>query len=249
FAQIILAHPGENDASTALLKKLKKLQASSQAENEEILTEIKLVRDSLAHLFDQRTLEAVEQQMAILEQIRLENERADSIQAAKERLVMTEGRLKMLGLLTSATDHFITRAKDLRDEFKARGKKALLNGSAVQQLTARINAYSEAYEELNQHENEIKDLLDAYWEEDLTIYKTEGLLDFALNDVHKQTNLSANSLIEDIQNFRDPRVKKKNKRRKPEIERDIGEFVFDLNNLIDELTDRKSEVFQLLNEI
>ncbi|MEM7514511.1 MAG: hypothetical protein AAF388_26520, partial [Bacteroidota bacterium] len=46
FAQIILAHPGENDASTALLKKLKKLQASSQAENEEILTEIKLVRDS-----------------------------------------------------------------------------------------------------------------------------------------------------------------------------------------------------------
>ena len=249
FAQIIVARRGQAGGSAALIRKIEQLQSSVAAGDASVQSEISQLKDSLALYFDQKTMAAVEQQLAVYEKIRLENERADSLQRAQNALLTRQGRLEAMGLLTSSLDHYITRAEDLRDIFEFSGYKALNNGFVVEELSAKIQAYNEAYEELNKSKNKILDLAEVYWADNYEVRsRIRALLEYTLDDVHKMTTLSANNLINDISDYRDPRVKKRDKRAKREITSDIDEFTYNLRNKLSTLISRKSEVYQLLEK-
>ena len=225
------------------------MQTSVRSGDASVKGEIAGLRDSLAQMFDQSTMKAVEQQLIIYEKIRQENARADSLQRAQQLMRLEQGRLETMGLLTSSIDHFISRAKDLRDAFEFNGHKAFTNTLAVDELNARIAAYNEAYEDLDRNRNRIIDMTESYWPESYEARaRARDLLEFALDDVHKMTNLSSNNLIRDLADYRDPRVKRRDKRAKREIQSDIDRFCYDLRNKIGTLELRKSEVFQVLDQ-
>ena len=251
FAEIVVEPLNESGNHADLLKKLENLKKSSRTGEQEIIAEIRALRDSLSNSLGAQTLAFIEQQMEIYGQIRRENEVRDSLEQASEQRMLAFGRQEMKSILTSAIDHYITRTQDLRDEFKLNGFKAFNNGWVTESLDEKISAYNDAYEELNKNKNKILDLAELYWkgaENYRKVDRTRQLLEYALDEVHKMTTLSSNNLLNDVRNYRDPRVKRKNKRKKKEIQSDMDRFVYDLSNRLTTLIDRKSEVFQLLDE-
>lgn len=236
----------EYDRQQQLIRELEaiKNQLSEESSIDEALAAF---GSSQLNALDQQFLKAIDQQMRIRDEIKIENDRRSKLLAEEQAVSLQKGRLETRNLLNAVIDHFITRSKDLKDDLQFKGKKVFQRDWIVMEIGKTIDAYSEAYEELNRNRNKILNMVSTYWPEDYPkLNQTEQLLQFALDDLHKTTALSATPLIHEINDFN--QGKGSNKRRKQELLSDIESLAFKLSKEIDTLTDRKSKVFQLLQQ-
>lgn len=196
---------------------------------------------------DEQFLKAIDQQMQLRDQIRAENDRRADLLAAERAATLQRGRLETRNLLNSVVDHYISRSLDLKDILQFRGKQVFNRDWVVAEIKEKIDAYSEAYEALNRNREKILNMVASYWPDDYPkVNQTQQLLQYALDDLHKTTALTANPLLNSINEFNQGKGNKK--RRKTELAAQVEALVYELSIKINTLTDRKSKIFQLLQQ-
>lgn len=162
----------------------------------------------------------------------------------RKLLEIKYAKANLLPLLTGAFDHYISRTRDLRDDFRRRGPKVFNDlGLNITELNKRIVSYSEAYEELNKSRSAFVANLEMYWADPYIKIKMTNLMSAALDNFHKGQVLKYNILLNDIDNYNQ---KTKGKRRRAEIQHDIDEYVEILSHNIDILERDKAAVVQQL---
>ncbi len=162
----------------------------------------------------------------------------------RKRLELKYAKANLLPLLTGAFDHYLSRTRDLRDDFRRRGSKVFNDlGLNITELNKRIASYSEAYEELNKSRSAFVANLEMYWADPYIKIKMTNLMSAALDNFHKGQVLKYNILLNDIDNYNQ---KTKGKRRRAEIQHDIDEYVEILSQNIDILERDKAAVVQQL---
>lgn len=235
----------EYDRQKQLIAELQ--QIKKQIGDQSDITQILDAFDEQLTTMDQRFLQAIDQQLRIRDEIKAENERREDLLTTERAASLQKGRLETRNLLNSVMDHYISRSLDLKDILQFKGNKVFQRDWIVAEIAEVINAYSEAYEELNRNRNKLQNMVSSYWPDDYPkLNQTEQLLQYALDDLHKTTALTATPLLNEVNDFNQGKGNKK--RRKKELISDIEKLVYELSIKINTLTDRKSKVFQLLEQ-
>ncbi len=242
--KVYIGKGNEQDNYKRLFKKIEELQKDKVD-----ATLIKAELDTFANQYlsqvDAKILEGIEQQVFLLDNLRLENERKDSLVRAERVAVVTAGKKKTLDLFSKDMRHFVSRALDVEDAFRLKGNKIFKNRNAQVEVAQTIMNYSEAYEELNKNRNVIISGVEEYWEDENRTSDAERLLEYALDDLHKLTMLTANDLIRDV-NCVSIKKERKCPRKKSALKSDIERFYRELHYRIDILKGKQDQILEKL---
>ncbi len=214
-----------------------------------------LLQDKMEELVNSQTTELerrfadqLKDQILLYQEIKDENDRREAQWQAQRVQRINAGRSQVHHTVSTLLDHFISRARDLKDEFEFRQSQIFRNYNAIQDINDKIEGYSEAYEQLNAARDSINYNTARYWDGDCAmIYESRSLLDFALDILHKDKMLSARPLCEDINNYI-LAERKSERRRKEEIQADIDSFTYSSEKMIETLERRKTEVIKKMEE-
>jgi len=214
--------------------------------------ELKSIIHDYNSSIDQKMLSGIQQQVELLESIRRENEKTavliddqKKIEEEKEQKRIKQGKVETLNLIGSTFDHYLSRLKDLRDIFESKGDQVFYNNNVLLIVKERIDAYSEAYESVDKNRKLMMNKVDDYWQKEILTLEFRRLLDEILEKTHKQTNLTFNLIISDIDHFNNGRGLKK-RRKKSAIKQDIRTYVTKVSNDIETLEKEKERVYQKL---
>lgn len=228
---------GELQGANALqADQLKSLLQSEFAGQKEVLDQL-----------NEKYFTNLNQQLALYEKIRLENEKKAALLDREKSEGLRKGKKQTLDLFTADIDHFTSRALDLRDAFKNKGSNVYYNNKVLKEIGEKISSYSESYEALNKNRKKIINGVEEYWEDQFRVIDARELVDYALEDLHKQTMLTTNLLINDINEFNLGKTKNR-KRKKQELQNDIDRFVLELGYKLDTLKEKKERIFQKLGD-
>lgn len=226
---IIIGDDKKKDEVEAILRKLEEIQKSSLNLSD---FEIKLVD------FEKKLFEG---QQTIVKRVELQY----LLEKEKIKLRNSERRLKVLPPITGSIDLYISRARDLKDEFKRR-KNGLFydNGKNINHINWRIISYSEAYEVLESNRQNYIIAVTEYWPEHQQIVSEfELLLKSILDHLHKTRILNYELVLGHIEKFNN---REKGRRKKNEIQYDIDEFVGYLDQQIEIIERDKAKIIQAL---
>jgi len=176
----ILLHKKTNkeQAVTALSSELKKINVSlSQAVNKDDAASKKI-----AHALDS-LLGMVTSQYRISEM------------ELKSAVQLAEGREKYYPQITYALESYLNEAKDIRDIFKNMLAFSLQNPKSFFLFDSTIKVYNKFYNELNNNNNEYEKAVQTYWKSDELASGFHNVFDYAINDIHRTSILTLNTLF------------------------------------------------------
>lgn len=212
----------------------------------ELKNELALLFQQQNSAIDGKILNGIQQQVQVLEEIRMSNQKKRELLDLEKNRTVKEGKMKTLNAIGSTFDHYLSRLKDLRDAFKFRGDQAFDDDEIVSYLQKRIDNYSLAYEQLDELRKTIMNDITQYWEDQMLTFEWRTLLNETLERTHKQTVLKRNEIIiEDINKY-NKGGRKQRKGKKAVIKNEIKSFVSELSHQIEFLEKEKERLYQKL---
>lgn len=239
---ITLSRPSDEDQEEQImLDSLQRILSSSSANMQE---QMKQYLNQLSEK-DRAIAQSLAENMEVLQRIEEQNRIQAELEAEKEQKQMAMGRLETVNLLSTKVDHFITKAKDVKDIFQENGKRVFAYNRAIVEINEKVVAYNEAYEDLNKSREEIANKTATYWPEEPTaLFDVTRLFDFALDNFHKTTMLQANRLIS---RMKDQIEGKGSSKEKKAIKEEVDDFVYEADKQINTLSERRSTTLRQLN--
>jgi hypothetical protein len=226
FHKIILGSP-EDKKYIAIFRKELDARMNEIASSSSLKTEA-----LLAELYDS------------ISAIRIEKEELSYIIEMQKRNFRTR---RVLPVIDSVYDIYLSRTKDLRDAMIQYGEKVFYNPVYTGFVQERIDGYNGAYELLIARKGFIINLSELYWDEPVPSEVRRFIEYETLQNFHRRVVLKSNvGIINSITAYNN---REKGRRKRNEIENDINVFVIELNTGIDYISDAQNRLVQKMKSL
>lgn len=160
-----------------------------------------------------------------------------------EQIALDTKRKEVFPQIATAINNYTNEAKDLKDAFKFTSRHAFEDPQALQILTASINNYNDAFEDLNKKHSNYEKMVKDYWENDAKAGAVRDLFNYALGELHSANIFTLNLKIRDINEYYRGGLKASEKKTlKTMILRDIETSQLQLERRLQELDLRAQTV-------
>ncbi|MFI5152529.1 MAG: hypothetical protein ACHQET_04300 [Chitinophagales bacterium] len=114
------------------------------------------------------------------------------LRSATEKM---QGKDKYFDLISVTLERYLNEVKDIRDIFKHMLAFSLENPKSFRLFDSTINVYNNAYNQLNDHNDEYEKAVLDYWESKELSLGFHNVFDFAINNIHRASILPLNELL------------------------------------------------------